>query len=171
MFEDREGSLWVGTRAGSIAQFTDRTVSSKYGPPGVAGESIESVSEDPTGAMWFGTRLGLHRWKDGVERVITRADGLPDGRVYAIYPGKAGEIRIGTGGGLVVWKDGRIQSPFGPGAPVFSLYVDVGRNAGGRHGEAARMEAAIDGCDHVADDVGAHGYDCSAANGRRWCQA
>ena len=49
VFEDREGSLWVGTRAGSIAQFTDRTVSSKYGPPGVAGESIESVSEDPTG--------------------------------------------------------------------------------------------------------------------------
>jgi signal transduction histidine kinase/streptogramin lyase len=124
VFEDREGSLWVGTRNGNLAQFTDRTVSSTYGPPTVAGESIESVSEDPTGAMWFGTRLGLHRWKDGIETIITRGNGLPGERVYATYPGRTGEVWIGSSGGLAVWREGRIQAPFGKGAPVFSLFRD-----------------------------------------------
>jgi hypothetical protein len=41
----------------------------------------------------------------------------------------------------------------------------LGWNAGRRHGEAAGMEAAVDGGDHVADDVGAHGYDFSAGKG------
>jgi hypothetical protein len=41
----------------------------------------------------------------------------------------------------------------------------LGWNACGRHGETAGMEAAVDGGDHVADDVGAHEYDFSAGNG------
>jgi signal transduction histidine kinase/ligand-binding sensor domain-containing protein len=137
VFEDREGSLWVGTQNGSIAQFTDRTLPTRRGPPSLRGGSVESVCEGEDGAMWFGSFRGLTRWKDGQERTYTRADGLPHERVYATYPGLDGELWVGTGAGLARWRDGRIDVPH-PSfkAGVFSLYRDragtlwIGTNEG-----------------------------------------
>jgi signal transduction histidine kinase len=116
----------VGTRGGNVAQFTERTVATKYGPPSLLGESIESVSEDAVGAMWFGTRLGLTRWKDGVERTFSKADGVPGERVFATYPGRNGEVWVGTSAGLIRWRQDRPEQPFSQPFtdPVFSLYVD-----------------------------------------------
>jgi signal transduction histidine kinase/ligand-binding sensor domain-containing protein len=138
LFEDREGSLWLGTRSGSLAQLTDRTVASIHGPPSLRFEPIESVCEDPTGAFWFGSRLGLTRWKDGVERTFTRADGVPGGRVFATYPAASGEIWVGATNGLARWRHEtqRLDRPYPFTETVFSLYQDrhgvlwIGTNRG-----------------------------------------
>jgi signal transduction histidine kinase len=122
LFEDREGSLWVGTRNGALAQFTDRTLSTRQGPPSLRDESIESVCEDDDGVMWFGTRLGLTRWKDGVEKLYTTADGLPSLPIFATYPGSDGVLWVGGGGGLVRFRDGRVDGPPVFHERVFSLY-------------------------------------------------
>jgi signal transduction histidine kinase/ligand-binding sensor domain-containing protein len=124
LLEDREGTLWVGTQSGALAQFTDRTVSTKLGPPLLAEESIESVCEDAEGAMWFGNRLGLLRWKDGVQRLFTTADGLPTNRVYTAIPARAGGLWIGTAVGLARYHNGRIDRLMRETPQVFSLYED-----------------------------------------------
>jgi signal transduction histidine kinase/ligand-binding sensor domain-containing protein len=124
LFEDREGSLWVGTRNGGLAQFTDRTLATNAGPPSLREESIESVCEDHAGVMWFGTRRGLTRWKDGIEHTFTTADGLPDPRVYATFPGNHGELWVGSFGGLLRWHDGGGAPELLLAERVFSLYLD-----------------------------------------------
>ncbi len=124
LFEDREGSLWVGTLSGGLAQFTDRTVPTKRGPPTLRDESIESVCEDPSGALWFGNRLGLLRWKDGVERLFTTADGLPSNRVYVAIPARAGGLHVGSDRGLTRFRDGRVERTVRFDGHIFSLYED-----------------------------------------------
>jgi signal transduction histidine kinase len=124
LFEDREGSLWVGTRNGSLAQFTDRTVTTKLGPPLLAEESIEAVNEAPDGTLWFGNQQGLLRWKDGVEHLYTKADGLPSDRVYVVTPTHDGVVWVGTDRGLARMRDGHIDRPVPLERPVYSIYED-----------------------------------------------
>ena len=92
--------------------------------------------EDADGAMWFGTRLGLTRWKDGQERTYTtrrrpaqRPGATPSTRA------RSGEVWVGHRAGLARWRDGRIEPPFAaPGAAaVSSLYVDRAGDAVDRH--------------------------------------
>jgi signal transduction histidine kinase/ligand-binding sensor domain-containing protein len=124
VFEDREGSLWVGTGNGALAQFSDRTLTTTAGPPSLRDHSIESVCEDPDGVMWFGSYRGLTRWKDGVEKTFTVADGLPEQQVYAIHPAHDGGLWVGTHAGLVHWRDGRVDAPVRFHREVYSLYLD-----------------------------------------------
>src|SRR5205814_2057391 len=100
LFEDREGTLWVGTRSGGVAQFTDRTVDTRAGPPSLRGERVESLAEDATGTFWFATRNGLTRWRAGAERTFHRDDGLPSNFVTAVLPDGDG-LWVGTDRGVV----------------------------------------------------------------------
>src|SRR6185369_8194666 len=110
---------------GSLAQFTDRTVTTKLGPPILAEEPIESVCETSDGALWFGNRQGLVRWKDGAQRLFTQADGLPSDRVYAAVPARAGGLWVGTDQGLVRFRDGRIEHPVREPVQAFSVFEDA----------------------------------------------
>jgi ligand-binding sensor domain-containing protein len=126
LFEDREGSLWVGTRSGGIAQFTDRVVATRAGPPSLHDERwLATVAQDSTGAYWFGSRLGLLRWKDGQERQFTAKDGLPHTEVFAVAPGKAGEVWVGTQRGFARVRDGGSIDVPAPWSPwVSAIQVD-----------------------------------------------
>jgi signal transduction histidine kinase/ligand-binding sensor domain-containing protein len=128
LYEDREGSLWIGTRSGSVAQFTDRTVETRTGPPSLQETSIETIAEQPAGTLWFATWRGLTSFATGAERTYTRADGLPTEHVFSVYPGRDGELWVGTEAGLARFKDGRFEK-IGSGrvylGRVLSLYVDA----------------------------------------------
>ena len=101
VFEDREGGLWVGSRSAGLAQFTDRTVAMGSGPPSLRDSRwVESITEDPSGVMWFGTRLGLVRWQSGIERLYTVREGLAANHVLAVTPAAGGGLWVGTLDGL-----------------------------------------------------------------------
>lgn len=108
----------------------------------LAQESIESVCEDADGAMWFGNRLGLLRWKNGVERLFTTADGLPSDRVYTAIPARGGGLWIGTSHGLARMRGDRIERVLPELFQLFTLYED-GRGVlwlGTEHGLARMVE-------------------------------
>jgi signal transduction histidine kinase/ligand-binding sensor domain-containing protein len=124
VFEDRQGSLWVGMRGGGLAQFTDRTLRSTDGPPMLRNELVTSLAQDDRGTVWLGSRRGLVRWQDGRERLFTTADGLPSESVNTVLPGASGELWVGTTRGLVRWVGERVDpKPLHDGS-VNALYLD-----------------------------------------------
>src|SRR6185369_13523495 len=94
LYEDREGSLWVGTRAGGLAQFTDRALDRQSGPPSLADRWVSTVVEEGDGTLWAGSGKGLTRFRNGEERTYTRTDGLPSNEVVSIFPTGAGELWV-----------------------------------------------------------------------------
>lgn len=57
---------------------------------------VGPVYLDPDGSVWFGSRKGLARWKDGRLEYRGRDTILPDWRVRAILRDRSGDLWVGT---------------------------------------------------------------------------
>jgi signal transduction histidine kinase/ligand-binding sensor domain-containing protein/DNA-binding response OmpR family regulator len=120
LFEDREGSLWVGTSSG-LEQFRDTTVTTYTAKEGLPSNQTATAFEAHDDSLWvFCPAGGLARIKDGTVTAYTAKDGLPApfGAVYgsALFESKDGSLWAGTAGGLSRFKDGR-----------FTVYQGLGR--------------------------------------------
>ncbi|HTH47886.1 MAG TPA: two-component regulator propeller domain-containing protein [Candidatus Limnocylindria bacterium] len=110
LFEDRDGSMWVGTEAGlshyGAGQFTNYTVSH-----GLPSNVIRAFAQDRDGSLWLGTTGGgLGRLKDGKISTFTRKDGLPHDSIRSLLADDDGSLWVGTsGGGLGLLKDGHFS--------------------------------------------------------------
>ncbi|HET9440208.1 MAG TPA: two-component regulator propeller domain-containing protein, partial [Longimicrobiales bacterium] len=61
--------------------------------------------------LWIGTEAGLLRRKRGAYQVFTRANGLPDNEVRALYVDRSGVVWVGTSTGGVAWfRNGRLHT-------------------------------------------------------------
>jgi signal transduction histidine kinase/ligand-binding sensor domain-containing protein len=74
LFEDAEGNLWIGTRAG-LSRWTNGPIVT-FGPPEkLNAQFVSAVSGDAGGDLWVGTwRSGLFRMNGGVVEKVS----LPD---------------------------------------------------------------------------------------------
>ena len=108
IFEDRAGTVWVGTRS-ALARFNGRGFD-VVTAPGLPNEGVAAILQDSAGTLWFGTTgQGLVRWRDGKARQFTTADGLLSDWIVALKEDARGELWIGTNGeGINRLKDGRI---------------------------------------------------------------
>ena len=79
LFEDREGTIWVGTSEG-IDRFREWPVTSLSVKQGLSNSTATSVLATRDGSIWIGTADGLNRWKDGRATIYRRRidPGLPD---------------------------------------------------------------------------------------------
>ncbi len=113
LFEDRGGSLWIGTKLGGLAKWNPRTWSFGHfrasAEEGFTDRNITSFAEDRLGRLWIGTFGGginlLDRASSKVSGVVRHAAGvrgtLSDDRVMAMLEGADGAVWVGTmGGGL-----------------------------------------------------------------------
>lgn len=96
---DREGGLWIGTRAG-LAQFRDGPAVSYAASEGYAGTVARAVLEDHDGSLWFAYQGGISHVKDGRVRNYTRADGLPHETVRGLWRDRTGRLWAATDGGV-----------------------------------------------------------------------
>lgn len=116
IFEDRAGSLWIGTRGRGLVRFhAGRFL------PVTSGEEersldVRAIAEDADGTLWIGTTGGgLTRLTRRRLAVIGEADGLPSRPVRAIATDGTGQVWVGIEGeGLWAAMDGRFE-PWRPG--------------------------------------------------------
>jgi ligand-binding sensor domain-containing protein/signal transduction histidine kinase len=72
---DREGNLWVGTRAG-LNRLRDGTFQSYTEKDGLPHPTVQGLYLDRAGTLWILTRQGLARLKEGRFVAITARQGL-----------------------------------------------------------------------------------------------
>lgn len=116
LYQDRSGSLWLGTRSGDLlgnglARFDatlGRAVS--FGPAdGLPPRAAPSAfAEDRQGSLWIGFyQGGIARYRAGRFTPYTEKDGIPQGMVTGLLVDRKGRLWISTNQGGI----GRVDEP------------------------------------------------------------
>jgi len=119
LYEDRAGSLWVGTNAGGLARL-DRAAGrfevfrhDPADPKSLSHDSVYAIAEDREGTLWIGTQDGLNRFDPrtrSFERLRSDPSDpatLPSDYIYALTLARDGRLWIATVGGGVAWLDAK----------------------------------------------------------------
>lgn len=118
VFNDRQGSVWVGTYGGGLFQADGEVIRSVFSPSAV----ISCLFEDRQGTLWAGTPLGLGRRVENQWRL----EGLTTDDVRAIAEDAAGNLWLGTErGGLNRFRDGRFTAHPQAGNSISALLADA----------------------------------------------
>ena len=138
LLADSRGRLWMGGDRGLVRSDGVRcaTVFS-----GGSESNVHVLLESPPGTVWAGANNGLHRFENGVERVFTTRDGLPDDSIWGLARGPGGGLWVGThSGGLSEYRQG-------------SFHTYDGRH-GGKLTSIATLRADRDGALWIGSDGG-----------------
>jgi signal transduction histidine kinase len=107
MYEDVDGTRWIGTMAG-VVRHKDNATSHYTTRDGLAGDDTKVIIPDSAGGIWIGGYGGLTHFKDGQFTSWTERDGLPGNTVRALHQDEDGVLWIGTyDSGLGRLKDGK----------------------------------------------------------------
>ncbi len=110
LWEDREGSLWIGLGGSGLVRWVGRNEWEGWTrADGLAGDSARAIFRDAGGTLWVGTESGLQRLPTGKRpgRVWTRKDGLAGTVVRSITGAPDGTLWIGCEPGGVSHFDPR----------------------------------------------------------------
>jgi ligand-binding sensor domain-containing protein/signal transduction histidine kinase len=122
---DREGRIWV-TGYGGIAAFENGHLHKVTQP--TFKDVVQAICQDRDGALWFGTSVGLGRYKDGVTKMFYMKDGLASDDIHVIIEDQAGDLWVGGYGGLTRIHDGQFtrytERDGLPGTTIWSIYED-----------------------------------------------
>jgi len=104
LFEDREGSLWIGTEGG-MAQLVRDDIWNYGRAEGLPSPHIYSLAADGGDGVWVGTVDGLAHLQVGSHgepssEVWGRADGLRSSFIWALLRDHRGGLWVGTEDGL-----------------------------------------------------------------------
>jgi len=113
---DRDGNIWVGTKAG-VSRYDGEKFTSFTREDGLGFDSVVSIAEDGNGYIWFGGE-GVCRYdpRRDVDRqevgsaftTFTPEDGLKPGPVGSILPDRNGHLWFGIYGSGIVRFDGLV---------------------------------------------------------------
>ena len=110
IFQDREGTLWIGglteDRPGGLYRFREGKLEQV---PGIS--DVRAISEDRDGGLWLGGLAGLRYMRGSKIVTYDRKQGLSSNSVYDIHQDSTGTLWVATyGGGLNRFRDGRFRA-------------------------------------------------------------
>jgi signal transduction histidine kinase/CheY-like chemotaxis protein/ligand-binding sensor domain-containing protein len=109
LYEDREGSIWIGT-SGGLDQLFDTKFLTFTGREGLPHDDVYATLAARDGTVYVTTRSGLARIKDGKISSYRAPKGLHNAYCTALYESKDGTIWIGTGWGLSYFRDDKLTA-------------------------------------------------------------
>ena len=110
IFQDREGTLWIGAlsedRPGGLYRFHEGKLEQV---PGIS--DVRTIAEDRDGGLWLGGLAGLRYIRDSKVVTYDRKQGLSSNSVYDIHQDSTGSLWVATyGGGLNRFRNGRFKA-------------------------------------------------------------
>ena len=129
IYQDREGSVWIGTAAVGVRRLRDPAFTTLSARDGLPLERVYSILQARAGEFWIGTwDYGLSRYADGRSKVYGVADGLPSFRISSTYQDRSGRLWVGTSEGLAYFENGRFKRLDDPAGllqgPVWAIQED-----------------------------------------------
>jgi signal transduction histidine kinase/ligand-binding sensor domain-containing protein/CheY-like chemotaxis protein len=117
IYQDRKGTIWLGTAGGldklvtpkklinGRMQEADAFISYRFNPAdstSLSDDYVTAIYESKKGEMWVGTALGLNKMdrEKGKFKVYTTKDGLPNDVVNGIMEDENGNLWLGTQSGI-----------------------------------------------------------------------
>src|SRR6185369_7904750 len=109
--QTRDGYLWLASLDGLIRYDGVRfTVFNTGNTPGLKSNRCITVFADRAGTLWIGTEDGgLVRYRDGVFRTFTTADGLPENYVRQIWEDDAGQLVVQIRNKFFRWNNDKLE--------------------------------------------------------------
>ncbi len=159
VFEDAEGSLWLGTSGGGLHRFRERNFYSFGMEAGLPERVLKSVTEVSAGKLMVSSFGKGTAWFDGQrgEPLGTADKPLPDPYGGAVLSDRQGRLWAGQYElGLSRWEDGafrRVDEPWLAGTTVYALFEDslgrlwvgTGRGVGCLAGDTWHAYGAAEG--------------------------
>jgi ligand-binding sensor domain-containing protein/signal transduction histidine kinase len=110
LYEDREGSIWLGTNAG-LHRTRNPTVALYTEGEGLSSNGVYSILQTRSGTIWIGT------WGGGVNKLernrftpYRHREGLQSDFVSALYEDRTGRLWVGTSEGLSYFGTDRFHA-------------------------------------------------------------
>lgn len=101
IFQDSRGDYWFATDGEGVWRWDMEQSPVRYdSDDGLPGNRVRDIVEDEQGTLWFGTRAGLSRFRDGRFRSYTTAEGLPDDKIRDLLITGGDMLWIATRSGL-----------------------------------------------------------------------
>jgi serine phosphatase RsbU (regulator of sigma subunit)/streptogramin lyase len=108
-YEDRAGSLWVGTDGGGLNRLDrragtfERFCSDHSNPGSLSDNSVRSIFQDHSGTLWVGTNVGgLNTWNPRRRKFVTYTVQNDTNRsigsnwIHAVHEDRRGKVWIGS---------------------------------------------------------------------------
>lgn len=100
IFEDRSGTIWIGTRNG-LSRLEGDKFKTFSAAENINAKHILTFHEDSHGNLWIGTHgEGLYRFRDGKFNVVTIRDGLYDNLAFRILEDGRGNLWMSGNKGI-----------------------------------------------------------------------
>jgi signal transduction histidine kinase/ligand-binding sensor domain-containing protein len=130
LYEDREGTLWVGTGSSGLLALRPSRVTTLEPADQWQGASVLSIDRSHDGALWVGTEgAGLYRFYDDQWTHFGAETGIPNPFVWSVSEDSQNRLWVGTwGAGLCVKNGARFEPLTAIGSSIAATAVLHGRN-------------------------------------------
>ena len=116
-----DGTVYVGTERGLYAAGEDLVFRSRH--PALESEAVQALLVDPDGTLWMGTiASGLFRLQADRLEQLDVEQGLPNGRVAALFRDDESSVWVSTNSGLVRLSEAPFRS-YGTAKGLANDYV------------------------------------------------
>jgi ligand-binding sensor domain-containing protein len=106
-----DGSVWVGTQQGGLNRLRDGRYEFFSSDSGLAGNGVDQVAVDASGAVWIATTGGLSMLRDGQWVTYRQGPDMPWTTAWCVLPARDGSVWVGTDKGLGQIRDGAVHVP------------------------------------------------------------